>query len=206
MGGAGLPDVRRARGCHRKRRAPRADAGVHASGRSTPRVRSVWRSAGWRRAWYLVCADVGRSRVSSTTRHSRALIGATIIDGNAGPPVPDGAIVIDGDRITAAGARDSVAIPSDADVIDATGAFILPGLIDTNAHLTVYGVDAAAGYETLVRYGPRNVDLAIEGAQRHLKCGVTTVRDSYGVLPALCEARAAIEARSVVGARILAAG
>jgi imidazolonepropionase-like amidohydrolase len=134
------------------------------------------------------------------------LVGATVIDGNGGAPVQHTTIVIDYGRITAIGPRSEVSPPPGSNQIDVTGKYVLPGLIDTNAHLTVYGVDPLAGYETLVRYAPHNTDLAIEGAQLHLKYGVTTIRDSYGVLTAEIPARAAIESGTVVGARILAAG
>ena len=40
-----------------------------------------------------------------------AIVGATLIDGNGGPPVADAVVVIDGSRITAAGPRASVAVP-----------------------------------------------------------------------------------------------
>ena len=36
---------------------------------------------------------------------TRVLTGATLIDGTGAAPVPDAAVVIDGDRITAAGPR-----------------------------------------------------------------------------------------------------
>ena len=41
----------------------------------------------------------------------RVLTGATLIDGTGAAPVPDAAVVIDGDRITAAGPRPAVAWP-----------------------------------------------------------------------------------------------
>jgi len=58
------------------------------------------------------------------------LQGGTLIDGLGGAPVPNAVIVIEGNRITAAGAAASVAIPDGAEVIDAAGKFIMPGLID----------------------------------------------------------------------------
>jgi len=43
-------------------------------------------------------------------------------------------IVISNNRITALGRSGSLAIPDGADIIDATGKFIVPGFIDTHAH------------------------------------------------------------------------
>src|SRR5258706_13627643 len=68
-----------------------------------------------------------------------AIVGATLIDGNGGPPVSDAVVVISGSRITAAGARGSVSIPSGATQIEGRGRWLVPGLIDTNVHLSLYG-------------------------------------------------------------------
>src|SRR5262249_496535 len=64
-----------------------------------------------------------------------SIVGATLIDGNGGAPIPDAVIVVDGARITAAGPRSAVTIPTGAQQVDARGRWIIPGLIDTNVHL-----------------------------------------------------------------------
>ena len=56
--------------------------------------------------------------------------GGTLIDGNGGPPVPNSMIVITGNRITAVGRVGQVRAPDGAKIIDATGKFVTPGLID----------------------------------------------------------------------------
>ncbi len=135
-----------------------------------------------------------------------AIVGATIIDGNGGTPLSNGVLVIEGDRIAAVGPRSSVEVPSDARVIDASGKFVTPGFIDTNVHLSLYGGHTPERYETLVRYNDRQEEVVLEASQLHLKVGVTTVRDSYGVLPPLIEVRDAIEQGEHVGSRMLVAG
>jgi hypothetical protein len=57
--------------------------------------------------------------------------GGTLIDGNGGAPVPNSVIVIQGNRITAAGRAGAVQVPAGARVIDASGKWITPGLIDS---------------------------------------------------------------------------
>ena len=64
-----------------------------------------------------------------------AIVGATLIDGTGGPVVADSAVVIRGDRIVAAGKRDAVKIPSGAEVVDAKGLTLVPGLIDSHFHI-----------------------------------------------------------------------
>src|SRR5262249_11122401 len=61
-------------------------------------------------------------------------------------------------------------------------------------------------YETLVRYADRQPEIVLEAAQIQLSHGVTTVRDSYGMLRPLVATRDRINNRGAVGARILAAG
>jgi imidazolonepropionase-like amidohydrolase len=89
--------------------------------------------------------------------------------------------------------------------VDGSGKFAVPGLIDTNVHLSLYG-GVGERYETLARYHSRQRDIVLEAAQLQLRHGVTTVRDSYGVLPPLVAIRDAIAAGQAVGPRILAAG
>jgi Amidohydrolase family len=63
-----------------------------------------------------------------------AIVGGTLIDGSGRAPVADAAVVISNGRIQAAGKRAEIAIPPDADVLDAKGKSILPGLIDGHCH------------------------------------------------------------------------
>jgi imidazolonepropionase-like amidohydrolase len=134
-----------------------------------------------------------------------AITGATLIDGNGGAAVRDAVIIIAGDRIQAAGPRRSVSVPAGAHTIDASGKFIVPGLVDTNVHLSLYG-GVGERYETLAKYHSRQQEIVLEAAQLQLKHGVTTVRDSYGLLMPLTAVRDRVNSGSAVGPRILAAG
>ena len=64
-----------------------------------------------------------------------AILGATLIDGRGGPAVPDSIVIVRGDRIAAVGTRSFVAVPQGAEVIDARGLTLLPGLIDSHFHI-----------------------------------------------------------------------
>jgi imidazolonepropionase-like amidohydrolase len=63
------------------------------------------------------------------------ITGATVITGTDRAPIKDGVILIEGDRIRQVGARGQVEIPAGADVLDASGKFIIPGLGDMHNHL-----------------------------------------------------------------------
>jgi imidazolonepropionase-like amidohydrolase len=130
-----------------------------------------------------------------------AIVGGTLIDGNGGPPLRDAAVVVRAGRITAVGARSGVDVPRGAQVIDAAGRFITPGFVDANVHVSIY-----SGIENFARYQDRFADVTLEAAQLHLKVGVTTIRDSYGMLAPLKATRDAIARGEVPGPRMLFAG
>ncbi len=67
--------------------------------------------------------------------HFIAITGATLIDGRGSKPVPDTVVVIRGDKIVAVGTRKSVVIPKGAEVVEARGLTLLPGLIDSHFHI-----------------------------------------------------------------------
>ena len=67
--------------------------------------------------------------------HVVAIVGATLIDGRGGVPVLDAVVVIRGEKIVAVGKRSAVMIPAGAEVIDAKGLTLLPGLIDSHFHI-----------------------------------------------------------------------
>ena len=65
----------------------------------------------------------------------QAFIGARLIDGTGGPVIEDSVIVVRNGRIEAAGSRDGVEVPPDAEQVDVAGRTILPGLINAHGHI-----------------------------------------------------------------------
>jgi imidazolonepropionase-like amidohydrolase len=129
-----------------------------------------------------------------------AITGATVIDGNGGTPINDGVILIEGKRILALGDC-ATQIPSHAKRLEASGKFVIPGLING----AVWLVDGAFA-TTLIRYDGQFDEVAIEAAQIALKNGVTTVFDTWGPRDPLIKARDAINQGRVIGSRIYLAG
>ncbi len=72
----------------------------------------------------------GSARAASVV----AITGATLVDvsdrGRSARDIPDAVVLIEGDRIIAAGSRASTPVPPGARVIARPGKFILPGLVD----------------------------------------------------------------------------
>ncbi len=69
----------------------------------------------------------------------KVILHGTLIDGNGGTPVEDSCIVVDGELISQVGQFGEIQYPQDAEVIDATGKYIIPGLIEGHAHFGGYG-------------------------------------------------------------------
>jgi imidazolonepropionase-like amidohydrolase len=61
--------------------------------------------------------------------------GAKLTDGAGHTPVEDAVLVIQADKISAAGPSSSVRYPDDAEVIDCHGQTIIPGLISDHSHI-----------------------------------------------------------------------
>jgi imidazolonepropionase-like amidohydrolase len=112
-----------------------------------------------------------------------AIVGGTLIDGTGAAPVPDAAVVIQDGRIVAAGPRSKVKIPRNANVVDAHGKTILPGLWDMHAHFEQ------------VEWGPI-----------YLAAGVTTVRDCGNEFEFITAVRDAVAQGRGLGPRLLLAG
>jgi imidazolonepropionase-like amidohydrolase len=107
-----------------------------------------------------------------------------IIDGTGAAPMTDGRIVIDGDRIAAAGAMVATAAPAGADHLDLAGRTVMPGLIDLHFH---------------IENDPR---LAL----RQLANGITSFRDPGQWNDKFVELRRMIAADGLGGPRIFTTG
>ena len=108
-----------------------------------------------------------------------------MLDVSRGVIVPDAVIVIEGDRIVAAGPRQST--PPRGKVIDLGDVTLLPGVIDAHVHLLLGGAAEANARATLV-------------------AGFTTVQDLGAIGGANLQLREAIKSGKVPGPRVVSAG
>jgi imidazolonepropionase-like amidohydrolase len=69
----------------------------------------------------------------------KALVGATLLDGNGGPPVRDAVVVIREGTIECAGPRAACPVPAGVDTADVSGLWITPGLVDAHVHFSQTG-------------------------------------------------------------------
>jgi imidazolonepropionase-like amidohydrolase len=118
---------------------------------------------------------------------SLAFTHVTLIDATGGPARPDTTVVVSGDRISTIGPTLRVRIPAAADVIDANGKVLIPGLWDMHVHLGSYD----DGRQTL---------------RRLLASGVTGVRDMASPLVDVLHLRSDTRTGTIPGPEIVAAG
>jgi imidazolonepropionase-like amidohydrolase len=130
------------------------------------------------------------------------IIGGMVIDVEAGD-ARRADLAIDGPRIAAI---ERTANPTGSDtVIDATGLFLLPGLIDCHVHLAMRGEDADPA--AIADRSDQQIALhAADAAARTVRGGVTTVRDVGGWNHLELALRADIERGARAGPRLLLAG
>ena len=101
--------------------------------------------------------------------------GGTLIDGTGADPVPNATVVIEGNTIRSVEARGS--IPRDAEVFDATGMTVMPGMIDCHVHLLF---SAQSLQDRLLTPYSLSIAEALAHARTTLEHGFTTVRDAGG--------------------------
>jgi len=130
-----------------------------------------------------------------------ALEAERMIDARGGPPVEPAVVVVEGERITAAGSPAQITVPQGAKRIALGARTVLPGLIDAHVHLK--GWRSSNPNDILVTPHPLAALRAAADCRKLLHAGFTTVRDCGGCLgPNL---RDAIAAREIPGPRILTA-
>jgi len=140
--------------------------------------------------------------------------GARLIDGNGGPPLLDSEVVITDGLITSVG-RGRGPRPEGAQVVDATGSTLIPGLINMHVHLSAaLEADRVAGHMRPSQSGwaagtggdERTLLRGALRAQLSLRWGVTTLRDAGGPGRLTQQIRDAINAGLLAGPRVMSSG
>ena len=134
-----------------------------------------------------------------------AVRAARLFDGVHDTTVPNGVVIVEGRRITAAGPN--VAIPAGATIVDLGDATLLPGFIDAHTHLSGessddWNADTIAGFRWTVAEAALR---ASDNARRTLMSGFTTVRDVGSSDYIDVGLRNTIAAGLIVGPRMLVA-
>jgi len=110
----------------------------------------------------------------------QAILGSTIIDGTGSAPLRNGTILIQDGKIVQVGGADQIKVGPDAEIIDATGKFTMPGIIDSHVHVTP-NQDVPDDIRINLRVGFNAISLL----RQSLGAGVTTVVSIGGGPPAV---------------------
>ena len=108
---------------------------------------------------------------------------AQLIDGTGGPMRSGMSVLVEGERIKAVAPDAEVAAPSGARIVDLSGKYLLPGLIDSHEHLAT----------------PPNRRQAEANMRRDLYGGVTAIRDMADDLRSVAELTRASRAAEIPG-------
>ena len=138
-----------------------------------------------------------------------ALVGGMLLTGYEVPPIHHAAVLIENDKIVAAGPASEIKIPSDATVLDTSGRTMLPGLIDTHAHLIVLGHgNYATWFRWINQHGQSTMLTRVMeiSARQLLMAGVTTAVDLGAPLQESLSVRDRINKGEAVGSRVFVSG
>jgi imidazolonepropionase-like amidohydrolase len=133
-----------------------------------------------------------------------AIVGGFLIDGNEGPPIRDAVILVEGDRIVHVGTVADTPIPLGAEVVDANGYTVMPGLHDVHVHLMIAGHGVYDEY--FPRWGDRLREIMPISARQLLEAGVTSARDVGAPLAESIWIKNEIEAGRIPGPRVFVSG
>jgi imidazolonepropionase-like amidohydrolase len=126
-----------------------------------------------------------------------AIRGGKLIDGTGAEPVDDAVVLIEENKIVGLGRQGEIEIPPDAEVLDATGKTVMPGLIDAHVHIMMTEFDIQRRLTTPLSF---TFYEAIHNMRATLEAGVTTVRDAGG---ADLGVKMAVERGLIVGPRLV---
>jgi imidazolonepropionase-like amidohydrolase len=118
-------------------------------------------------------AGAGAQNTPTPIKHPIVLHAARLFDAESGRIVTPGEILVEGERITAAGS--SVNRPTGAEVIDLGNTTLMPGLIDAHVHLFLH--PGAEDLQTVEESEAQRTILATLAARDDLMGGFTAERD-----------------------------
>jgi imidazolonepropionase-like amidohydrolase len=149
------------------------------------------------RSWaaYVLAASLCFSLPSRAAQKPLVIIHARLINGLGGAPIENATVIIRGNSIEYAGPANNIAPGNDAQIIDASGKSVMPGLADMHVHLQG-------------AWDGTSVDLL--GYQRYfnamLYAGITTILDTGNYQPWILQLRQEQAAGRLLAPRIYCTG
>lgn len=132
-----------------------------------------------------------------------------LLDGYGGAPIHHAAVLVENNRIVAAGPASEIAIPPGTPVIDTHGETMMPGMIELHAHLVIVG---DGDYERWFKWlADHRRDYPLQrvmelSARQLLSAGITSAVDLGAPLEESVEVRDRIQAGQIPGPRLSVSG
>lgn len=144
-----------------------------------------------------IIASAAVFNVGNAAAQSVLIKNITLIDGTGAAPVAGASVLVEGGRFSKI-STNGIAAPDGITVIDGTGKFLMPGIIDSHIHLP--GGRAGAGNRQMLINRP----VALKSLASYLYAGVTAVYDSGNNAEFIYGIREDERAGRVLGPRIYA--
>jgi imidazolonepropionase-like amidohydrolase len=133
--------------------------------------------------------------------------GGRLIDSKGGPPIADGAVLVEGSRIRAVGPAKDLRPPegAQAEVFDYPGMTIMPGMVDCHTHHNGFG-DGRAGDDLALLPDEILTLQSARNARASLFSGVTTIRENGPKNFTMFRFRDAVNQGIAIGPRMVLCG
>jgi imidazolonepropionase-like amidohydrolase len=139
-----------------------------------------------------------------------AIVGGLLVDGTGGAPKQGYTVLMEGEKISQVGPSASVKVPAGAEVIDATGMTVMPGLINSNQHIQLNAMypapTANLPLAALRARWENNFSNQPKKAYWYLMQGITSMRQTSGPYSRIMPVKHAIEKGELAGPRIYLGG
>lgn len=131
----------------------------------------------------------------------KTILYGTIINGTGEKPIENGMIVVNEKILEYVGKKEeNYALPKDATILDLSGKWIMPGMIEAHSHLA--GYRSGNTLDWIITPQSIKICQAVKDLEALLNAGFTSVRDMGGFG---CELKRAMEQNIIQGPRIFSA-
>ena len=131
--------------------------------------------------------------------------GFTLIDGNGGVPQENSYFIVENRRISKIGKVDELQSTEGIEVVDLTGKYVMPGLINSHVHITLEPVGDPFGLIKTESHAKTTIR-GVENLKKHLYSGTTFFRDLGAPSGIDLALRDAVNEGLIEGPQFLAAG
>ena len=137
---------------------------------------------------------------------SLLITNVNVITGEGGDVLENHTVLINNNKIVAISSMDKVKSMQSANIIDAQNAYLLPGFIDTHAHIGVGPVGVRVEEEKPIVFTTPSTSIAEHTLRSLIKYGITTARDPGGDVDITVTSKRRVENGEISGPRLFVAG